>query len=600
VTLSRREFLTRAGVAGAAAGTFPWWFEPDLLAAPADLTTLGRTIVKGAKIGEGSLGAYYRLREGPGERHIVRAELMRSSNDARGGLVGTEVASRELLVVSAGGRRPATPLLTFVHLTDVHIVDAQSPARVEFLDRFADPGRGCESVPFSSAFRPQEQLTLQVLEAMVRAIRRVRRSPVTGKKLGFAVCTGDNIDNEQLNELRWFIDTLDGGKRVSSNSGGKEYEGVQRADWGDPEYWHPDPKVPDKFKQQWGFPDYPGLFEAALKPFRATGIGMPWLQTFGNHDGLMQGNTPRNPVFEGIAVGPAKIMALPPGVNPCDAFQTLRDNPSAFLAAPAHPVAADPERKILRRAEYIEEMFKSSGTPVGHGFRKSNRDDGIAYWFKDAGRFRLIGLDTVNPGGYDEGSLGMQQFTWLEERIREVSRTYLDGSGEETRNKDAENKYVILFSHHGLRSLENPFIAPDPQEPRANDLPRVLADQVQAVLHRYPNVIAWVNGHTHENIVQARNGAGGGFWDIGTAAHIDWACQSRLIDVVDNHDGTMSIWCTMLDHAAPVTPGGADDVLRVASISRELAANDFQKGFDSKGRGKRKDRNVELVLRKPF
>jgi hypothetical protein len=160
---------------------------------------------------------------------------------------------------------------------------------------------------------------------------------------------------------------------------------------------------------------------------------------------------------------------------------------------------------------------------------------------------------------------------------------------------------VILFSHHGLRSLDNPVAAPDPLELGSNDLPRVTAEEVEALVHRFPNVIAWVNGHTHNNVVEPRTSSrGGGFWDIGTAAHIDWSCQSRLIEVVDNGDGTLSIFSTMVDHAAPVAPGGSDPVLNLASISRELAANDFQAGFSSNGAGAPEDRNVELVIAAPF
>ena len=230
----------------------------------------------------------------------------------------------------------------------MHIIDAQSPARVEFVDRYADPGRGCESIPFSSAFRPQETLTLHVFEAMIRRMRAIGVSPVTGAQFQVAVSTGDNVDNEQLNEIRWFIDILDGANTVSVNSGEGAYEGVQSPDWGDVEYWHPDPAVADKYKQQWGFPDYSNLLEDAMKPFGTTGIGLPWLQTFGNHDGLMQGNAPRNPVFEAVAVGGEKISGLPPGVNPCDSFQTLRDNPFGFP--------------------------RSSGTPGGTGRDASDRD----------------------------------------------------------------------------------------------------------------------------------------------------------------------------------------------------------------------------------
>lgn len=582
--LSRRDFLAGTGLLGLGLmlpGSGRWATATPAQVGAAQLTTLGRTIRRGMRLGEGSMGAYHRLAEGPGEPHVRRTEL--ASARANGNGTGKK------------------SLLSLVHLTDVHIIDAQSPARVEFLDRFADPGRGCESVPFSSAYRPQELLTLHVFEAMLRRIRAIGVSPVTGAPFQVAVSTGDNVDNEQLNEIRWFIDLLDGGTKVSVNSGGPVYEGVQSPEWGDPEYWHPTPGVADKYKQQWGFPDYPGVLETAVQPFSASGIGIPWLQTFGNHDGLLQGNAPRNPVFEAIAVGGEKFTAPPPGLNPCDSFQTLRDNPAAFLAAPARLVTRDGNRRILTRAQYIEEMFRTTGTPAGHGFTAQNRETGVAYWHNDAfDGFRLIGLDTVNPGGYSDGSIGAAQLAWLEQRLTEVSSTHLDASGEEVRTGN-DDRLVILFSHHGLRSMDNPNAAPDPLEPASNDLPRVMADEVEALVHRFPNVIAWVNGHSHANIVVPRKSPNGksGFWDIGTAAHIDWSCQSRLLDVVDNLDGTLSIFCTMVDHDAPVVPGGDDEVLRLASISRELAANDFQAGFSSSGPGKPEDRNVELLIRKP-
>lgn len=584
MSLDRRDFLKASGLM--AASTLVPWRQVARLERmgirPADLTTLAETIVKGSLLGEGTKGNYHRLAAGPGEPHILRSELAQAG------------PSHNRNINAKGS------LINFVHFTDIHLIDAQSPARVEFLDRYADPGNGCESIPFSSAQRPQEMLTLHTLEAMIRQIRAISVGPLTRREMAFCICTGDNIDNEQFNELRWFVELMDGGVNVTTNSGGPNYEGVQSAAWGDPEYWHPEAGVADKYKQQWGFPDYPGLFEDALKPFRATGIGLPWLQTFGNHDGLMQGNAGRNPIFESIAVGPVKYRAIPPGLNPCDSFDTLRNNPAAFLAAPATPVTADPTRRVVRRAEYVEEMFNTTGRPFGHGFTRENRDTGVAYWYSDreAG-FRFIGLDTVNPGGYSRGSIGAAQFAWLEERLREVSSRYFDSSGTEVVN-DAKDRLVIIFSHHGLRSLDNPAAAPDPLEPSSNDLPRVMADEVEALVHRYPNAIAWVNGHTHENIIEPRVGPQGGFWDIGTAAHVDWSCQSRLIEVVDNRDGNLSLFCTMVDHSAPARPGGKDEVLRLASISRELAANDFQYGFSSKGKGESKDRNVELLIKAPF
>lgn len=586
--MDRRDFLKSAALAGAAT-MMPRWISfaasrPEMVARAADLTTLNQTIIKGAAIGEGVRQKYHRLAWGPGEPHILREDLA-STKPGHNRSFQTK-----------------TPLLNIAHFTDIHVIDAQSPARVEFLDRYADPGNGCESVPFSSAFRPQEPMTLHVLEAMVRRLREVEVSPLTGSKIQSVVCTGDNIDNEQLNELRWFIETMDGGQKVSSNSGSPDgYEGVQSAEFGDAEYYHPDAGVTDKYKQLYGFPDYPSLLDDVILPFSATGVGIPWYQTFGNHDGLLQGNAPRNEVLEAIAIGPAKVMGLPPGVNPCDSFDTLRNNPSAFIAAPVTPVTADGKRRIVTRAEYIEEMFNTTGSPKGHGLSDRNKQDGTAYWHSDDHPgFRFIGLDTVNPGGVSEGSIGAAQLAWLEQKLIEVSSRYYDASGAEV-NTDADDRLVILFSHHGLRSLENPVATPDPREPASNDLPRMTAGEVEAVVQRFPNVIAWVNGHSHENIVVPRKGSHGGFWDIGTAAHIDWSCQSRLLEVLDNRDGTLSIFSTMIDHAAPAVPGAESDrVLRLASISRELAANDYQAGFNSAGPGKPEDRNVELLIDAPF
>jgi hypothetical protein len=184
-----------------------------------------------------------------------------------------------------------------------------------------------------------------------------------------------------------------------------------------------------------------------------------------------------------------------------------------------------------------------------------------------------------------------------------VSSRYYDQSGQLvwTENQD---RYVILFSHHGLGSLDNREGAElDPLQPEINDVPRHLSGEVTALVHRFPNVIAWVNGHVSENTVVARPappGRSGGFWEIGTGPHSDSACQTRLLDVVDNNNGSLSIFCTMLDYAGPVVPGGPDDVLRVASIARELAANAPQGNGNGPRRGRPEDRNVELRIPAPF
>jgi hypothetical protein len=119
--------------------------------------------------------------------------------------------------------------------------------------------------------------------------------------------------------------------------------------------------------------------------------------------------------------------------------------------------------------------------------------------------------------------------------------------------------------------------------------------------------VLWVNGHTHRNEVIAHrkpNGSGG-FFELNTASHIDWPQQSRLIEVVDNHDGTLSVFGTIVDFAAP-TPDVTkiDTPAQLAALSRLLAANDWQERTGHSAtvdgrRGKASDRNVELLVPDP-
>jgi hypothetical protein len=119
-------------------------------------------------------------------------------------------------------------------------------------------------------------------------------------------------------------------------------------------------------------------------------------------------------------------------------------------------------------------------------------------------------------------------------------------------------------------------------------------------------VIAWVAGHSHDNLVNPfPNPSGpGGFWSIRVAAEADWPQQSRLLEVFDNHDGTLSIFGTILDHVgqseapAPGTAASGMDLNDLASAGRTMSFNDLQSGAPL-GEGEAKDRNVELLLEDP-
>ena len=100
-------------------------------------------------------------------------------------------------------------LLVLVQLTDLQLADTASPGRFEFFEYL----RGMPNVgAFIPAQRPQEALALHAVEAMARSIRACGGSPDTGAPLGLAICTGDNVDNAQLNELTWYLTLLAGGR----------------------------------------------------------------------------------------------------------------------------------------------------------------------------------------------------------------------------------------------------------------------------------------------------------------------------------------------------------------------------------------------------
>jgi 3',5'-cyclic AMP phosphodiesterase CpdA len=312
----------------------------------------------------------------------------------------------EPLLDRGGDGKPVRTLATFAQITDAHVRDEESPARIPFLDRFG--------APFSSTFRPQEALTLQTLTATVEAVNAQRPDAV--------VQTGDLADNAQRNELQQAMIALKGGI-VHPDSGAPGPSGPQLASDPDPFYYRPDVDAPR----------HPGLLRAAQRPFRSPGLDAPLHSVLGNHDVLVAGELKPDARTQALATGDKAIVSLDPdelrgihvpktddeGEGGVGSIGTAAIERVLATGRTQH-VAPDPDRREVTPAQ----ARAITGAKEVEAF--------------DIGPVRALALDLNRPEGGSGGRVSPAQLTWLGDQ--------LDRAGD---------RPVVVFTHQPLAGSEN-------------------------------------------------------------------------------------------------------------------------------------------------
>ncbi|MDP2305470.1 MAG: hypothetical protein Q8P18_05540 [Pseudomonadota bacterium] len=285
-----------------------------------------------------------------------------------------------------------------------------------------------------------------------------------------------------------------------------------------------------------------------IAEFTPVGADFPWYAVAGNHDVLVQGN-------------------FDPSRYADDALGTDAPLGTRDLTQPGGPLGfssvADPSRAVMARSDLASIYLDSPSTPgpVGHGFGATNIADDSVTWAAEpvAGvPIVLLSVDANPPDLGDAELSAAERDTFLVPALDAAQ---------------AAGQLVILTSHYALADL-------------AVEGGTRLGD----LLLTYPNVVLTVSGHSHVNDIRAVGTPDnpGGFWEIRTASSTDWPGQGRLVELVDNGDGTLSIFTTSLDYLAP--PGS------MAARARTLSLIDLQGGWRSHdGSGDAEDRNTELL-----
>jgi len=402
-------------------------------------------------------------------------------------------------------------LLNFFAMTDIHITDKESPTQGIYF--------GIRKNGIISGYSPAMLYSTQMLDAAVHTINMLNQV----NRFDFGISLGDACNNAQYNELRWFIDVLDG-KRINPDSGVKD-----------------DPlSGPNNDYQD---------------EFQAEGINrtIPWYSTIGNHDHFWMGTNPPTDYirqsYTGSDILKVGDIFTAGGINRKDFYVGVVDGKTPYGniigAGPvdstiAIQIPADANRRFLNKNEWMNEFYNSSSNPSGHGIAQSNGSGCYSFEPNANVPIKVIVLDDTQSDidadihGYGHGSLDQTRYNWL---ISELDKG------------QSEGKLMIIAAHIPIgvkmQGVLGAFIGWSTQA-------AVTEDNLIAKLHTYPNLLMWIAGHRHLNTVTPLISPDPshpelGFWVIETSSLREYPQQFRTFEIDRNSNNTISIFITDID-----------------------------------------------------
>jgi metallophosphoesterase (TIGR03768 family) len=433
------------------------------------------------------------------------------------------------------GVENSAKLLKFFTMTDIHITDKESPAQAIF---FGYKGG------IISAYSGIMLYTTQVLDATVQTINALHKKD----PFNFGISLGDDANNSQYNETRWFIDVLDG-KKINPDSGEKD-----------------DPI-------QGTHNDYQDEYQAA-----GLDKSIPWYQAIGNHDHNWMGIFPPNDYIKNSFVGDSiikmgKNIFAPEGINERTIYMGVMDGKTVYgdvigigPVSTTKPIkiAADPNRRSLSSIEWATEFFNTVSNPKGHGFNKADVEKGfLCYSFEPKSDIpvKVIVLDDTQKNSdpskdvHGHSYLDTERYNWL---VKELEQG------------QAEGKLMIIAAHIPIGINDpNPELGWDPNAP-------ISEATLIAKLHTFPNLILWVAGHRHLNTVTALKSPDAarpelGFWEVETSSLREFPQQFRTFEIMRNNNNTVSIYITNVDPA--VKKGSFAEISRNYAIAAHQIFN---------------------------